>query len=147
MPTGVTYTDLMLTIKWTDERTRSEAEVHTMSSGYVALVATRVRGGWRWMAYGWLGVCLWRGQNFYRRRQEAKRAAVTWWGSKTIADRTEQKGGRSGILEGSDGEAAKERVGAMVGGQGEKGRQGDADADAAAAVAAAHPGPGAGDLA
>ena len=89
MPRGVSFPDLSKKIIWRDDVNRSEATVHTISSGYVQLVLNRYRGRWRWASYGWLGVLLATGEKTYPERESAKGACLTWWGRMTAADRSE----------------------------------------------------------
>ena len=86
MPSGVHFPDLAQKIIWDDQPARSLASVHSESSGYVTLVVERVRSGWRWIAYGWLGITLSR-ESAVPTREQAKRQSVTWWGQMTAADR------------------------------------------------------------
>ena len=86
MPSGANFPDLAQKIRWDDQPARSLATVHSESSGFVALVVERVQSGWRWIAYGWLGVTLSRESN-YGTREQAKKSCVTWWGQMTAADR------------------------------------------------------------
>ena len=87
MPRGVLFPGLVKMIEWVDKPTCSEAEVYSPRSGDVVLVAQRGRWGWAWRAQGWLGVELQRDKQVYGSRYLAKRAAVTWWGCMTVADR------------------------------------------------------------
>ena len=85
---GAIYVDLQRKIEWKEEAGRSEATVWTESSGHVSLIVEKTVRGWRWDSYGWLGVRLGGGEA--GTRTAAKRQAVYWWGSLTIADRQDE---------------------------------------------------------
>ena len=82
---GVAYPDLERKIIWRDEDDLSEADVWSRSSGAVMLVVERKGVGWQWQIFGWLGVLLTSGHG--HSRAAAKKAAVRWWGTMTVADR------------------------------------------------------------
>ena len=92
---NVTFPDLMRTIEWSDEPRLSEACVYTRSSGDVLLEVQRIRAGWRWKAYGWLGVELGVGEIFYPSRKAAKEAAAAWWERCTAVASKQHQRGRS----------------------------------------------------
>ena len=88
-----TFPDLMQTIGWTDEPRQSEACVYTKSSGDVLLEVRRMSAGWRWTAYGWLGVEYGAGDQVCPSREAAKEAAAAWWEKCTaVASKQRQRG-------------------------------------------------------
>lgn len=114
---SVTFPDLMRTIDWTDEPRQSEACVYTKSSGDVLLEVRRMSAGWRWTAYGWLGVEYGAGDQVCPSREAAKEAAVTWWEKSTALASNQHKRGRSRALEARafDDETSEKRGAAPVG--------------------------------
>ena len=93
---GAVYADLQRKIEWNERAGRSEATVWTESSGHVSLIVEETVRYWRWDAYGWLGVRLGGGEA--GTRAAAKRQAVYWWGSLTIADRLDDEREKRNLL-------------------------------------------------
>ena len=92
MPRGESFPGLEHRVEWLDRADRSQAAVHTASSGDVLLVVQQVGRGWRWHALGWLGITAGRGNRSFGSRDEAKRAVVQWWGEMSVADREQARG-------------------------------------------------------
>ena len=82
---GILFPDLERKVSWLDSDTTSTAEVHAFSCGTVSLIVSLTSTGWIWEAIGWLGVRFGGGEA--ASRSLAKRAAISWWGSMTTADR------------------------------------------------------------
>ncbi len=82
---GILFPDLERQIDWSDSEKTSTTEVYATSCGFVSLIVSLTSTGWIWEAIGWLGVRFGGGEA--ASRSLAKRAAVTWWGSMTTADR------------------------------------------------------------
>lgn len=131
---SVTFPDLMQTIDWTDEPRQSEACVYTKSSGDVLLEVRRMSAGWRWTAYGWLGVEYGAGDQVCPSREAAKEAAAAWWEKSTALASNQHKRGSSRALAAGamDGEICEACANALAG-SGKEPQAPESNADASPA--------------